>query len=85
MLPPLSAFAGDVASARYDIYMSPISGYKIGSKKGDFKLSKVAGSDNPADILTKHVSRDIMMKHMTKMGLVVEDGRAKSAPSLQHK
>ena len=54
-------------------------------KKGDFKLSKVAGADNPADILTKHVSRDIMMKHMTKMGLVVEDGRAKSAPTLQHK
>ena len=54
-------------------------------KRGDFTLTKVAGSDNPADILTKHVSRDIMLKHMTNMGILVEDGRAGSAPTLQHK
>ena len=54
-------------------------------KRGDFSLDKVAGSDNPADILTKHVSRDIMLKHMANMGLMVETGRAESAPTLQHK
>ena len=55
-------------------------------KKGDFSLTKVAGSDNPADILTKHVSRDIMLKHMKNMGLKEEEeGRAGSAPTLQHK
>ena len=54
-------------------------------KRGDFTLTKVPGSDNPADILTKHVSRDIMLKHMTNMGILVEDGRAGSAPTLQHK
>ena len=54
-------------------------------KRGDFSLTKVAGSDNPADILTKHVSRDIMLKHMKNMGLKEEIGRAGSAPTLQHK
>ena len=54
-------------------------------KRGYFSLTKVAGSDNPADILTKHVSRDIMLKHMKNMGLMVEEGRAGSAPTLRHK
>ena len=45
-------------------------------RKGDFRLTKVPGSENPADILTKHVPRDVMRKHMTSLGLVVEEGRA---------
>ena len=53
-------------------------------KRGDFILTKVAGSDNPADILTKYVPRDVMAKHMTFMGIAPEDGRAASAPTLQH-
>ena len=53
-------------------------------KKGDFALTKVLGSDNPADILTKHVTRDVMQKHMKNMGLRAEEGRANSAPTLQH-
>ena len=53
-------------------------------KRGDFILTKVAGSDNPADILTKHVPRDLMAKHMKFMGISPEDGRAASAPTLQH-
>ena len=28
-------------------------------KRGEFTLSKIAGSEKPADILTKHVSRDV--------------------------
>ena len=51
-------------------------------KRGDFTLTKVAGSDNPADLLTKHVSRELMLKHMMAMGLSSEDGRAGLAPSL---
>ena len=54
-------------------------------RRGDFELTKVAGSDNPADILTKHVPRDIMSKHMKFMGLHAESSRAYSAPTLQHK
>ena len=53
-------------------------------KTGDFKLTKVAGVDNPADILTKHVTRDILRRHMDMMGLRHEDGRATSAPTLEH-
>ena len=53
-------------------------------KRGDFALTKIAGSDNPADILTKHVPRDVMIRHMKFMGLWPEDGRAALAPTLQH-
>ena len=53
-------------------------------KTGDFKLSKVAGADNPADILTKHVTRDIMRRHMEAMNLRPEGGRASSAPTIDH-
>ena len=53
-------------------------------KTGDFKLSKVLGADNPADFLTKHVSRDILMRHMSNSGLQAESGRAGSAPALEH-
>ena len=53
-------------------------------KTGDFKLSKVAGADNPADILTKHVTKDIMRRHMEAMNLHPEGGRASSAPTFDH-
>ena len=54
-------------------------------RRGDFALTKVLGVDNPADVLTKHVSKDIMLKHMKFMGLYAETGRATSAPTLAHK
>ena len=53
-------------------------------RREDFTLTKVAGADNPADILTKHVPKDVMLKHMRFMGIYAEDGRASSAPTLQH-
>ena len=53
-------------------------------KKKDFTLTKVLGADNPADLLTKHVSRELMLKHMEAMNLRAEDGRASGAPTLQH-
>ena len=51
-------------------------------KRGEFSLTKIAGSENPADLLTKHVPRDTMIEHMKKMGIASESGRAESAPSL---
>ena len=51
-------------------------------KKKDFSLYKVLGSDNPADILTKHVDRVLLSKHMGKMNQQEESGRAASAPSI---
>ena len=53
-------------------------------KSGDFKLTKVLGSENRADFLTKHVTRDIMVRHMETVGIRPEGGRAVSAPTLEH-
>ena len=53
-------------------------------RRGDFALTKILGTDNPADMLTKHVTRDIMLRHMEFIGIKSEGGRAKSAPTLQH-
>ena len=54
-------------------------------RKGDFKLTKVPGAENPADMLTKHILRDTMLKHMERMSMKSESGRAKSAPTIQHR
>ena len=51
-------------------------------RKGDFALVKVAGAENPADILTKHVDKPLMLKHMEALGLSIEEGRAESAPAI---
>ena len=51
-------------------------------RKGDFILDKIAGAENPADMLTKHVPREVLQKHMANLGLFLEDGRAESAPSI---
>ena len=45
-------------------------------------LKKVLGADNPADMMTKHINREDMAKHMKNIGLYFEVGRAKSAPEL---
>ena len=50
----------------------------------DFALVKVAGSNNPADSLTKHVDHSTLLKHMALMNVVPETGRAASAPELTH-
>ena len=51
-------------------------------RRKDFQLEKVLGADNPADMLTKHVDRATLAKHMNKLGLYVEEGRAESAPAI---
>ena len=45
-------------------------------------LEKVAGGDNPADLMTKNVGIDLAIKHMTCMGIRFGDGRAESAAKL---
>ena len=54
-------------------------------RKGDFILTETPGESNPADMLTKHLSRDVMMRHMEFIGIVSEKGRAALAPTIQHK
>ena len=51
-------------------------------RAGDFTLQKVLGSENPADIMTKHVSRDLINKHLPAMSCRWESGRADSAPEI---
>ena len=54
-------------------------------RRGDFRLTKIPGADNPADMLTKHVSKDVMRKHMEFLNLFPESGRAQSAHTIDHK
>ena len=51
---------------------------------GDLSISKVKGDNNPADIFTKYVSREILLRHLTAMGLYPEQGRAHECPELLH-
>jgi hypothetical protein len=51
-------------------------------RAGDFALYKIPGSCNPADALTKNVSRETADKHLTAMGLRRDAGRAESAPNI---
>lgn len=50
----------------------------------DFVLTKVDGSKNIADILAKIVDRMTLEKHMMSMGLMIDWGRASSAPEIDH-
>ena len=43
-------------------------------RKKDVTLEKIASADNPSDMLTKHVDRLLLSKHMAKLCLVYEDG-----------
>ena len=45
-------------------------------------IQKVAGADNPADLVTKHLNAETMRKHMERVGVRTSGGRARSAPIL---
>ena len=49
-------------------------------RKGEVRMSKVEGSNNPADVLTKHVSAEILHKHFRALLLYAREGRATTAP-----
>ena len=51
-------------------------------RMGDFRLFKVAGNDNPADALTKHLSRNLLDQHLGAMSVLRLGGRAASAPKV---
>ena len=48
----------------------------------DFELFKVAGEDNPADMLTKHLTRETLDKHLNFAGMERQTGRAETAPMI---
>ena len=51
-------------------------------KNKELQLEKVLGLDNPADLLTKYLDSPAQDKHVHRIGLAAEDGRAASAPKL---
>ena len=51
-------------------------------RDGSVQLLKVAGVDNPADIFTKYVASDLLVKMLAKLKLGLIDGRPEAAPEL---
>ena len=51
-------------------------------REGTFSLFKVKGTANPADLLTKHLSRAVLAQHLQALGVWPEAGRAATAPSV---
>ena len=47
-----------------------------------FDVAKIPGEENPADVLTKYVSADIMRKHLDSMNVELRVDRAETAPNL---
>ena len=44
--------------------------------------SKVLGTDNPADLMTKHLTQDVIEKHCATLRVQFLGGRAETAPTL---
>lgn len=51
-------------------------------KQQRFKMKKVDGKTNQADLLTKHVDYVTMQRYMKALGLEVREGRCKISPTL---
>ena len=52
------------------------------SSERALQISKVDGSKNPADVQTRHVSREISERHMAAIGCEFREGRASAAAQL---
>ena len=50
--------------------------------RGDLRIRKVDGKENPADARTKYVDRAKLEKHMQQVGLHNSEGRHAMAPVL---
>ena len=51
-------------------------------RKEDFSLKRNTGAENPSVMLTTHVSREFLFKHISTLGLFYEKGRAESVPTI---
>ncbi len=53
-------------------------------RDGTFELRKVLGSENPADLMTKHLTGSARVPHLLRLfGCELRGGRAESAPTLR--
>ena len=53
-------------------------------RTGDFTLEKVLGAENAADMLTKHLNRQLLENHLSTLGVYFEEGRSDLAPTIDH-
>ena len=44
-------------------------------QQGILQVKKVAGTSNPADVLTKYVSREVLQRHLGTLGVGYPSGR----------
>ena len=51
-------------------------------RTGQVSLTKVKGIENPADLVTKNVTAQLVKKHLEELGASTSKGRAKGAPVL---
>ncbi len=51
-------------------------------RHGDFRVRKVPGKENPADLLTKHLPAPEVQAHMESLGFATSTSRAALAPKL---
>ena len=49
---------------------------------GDLEVVKVAGCENPADLMTKHLSDEALSGCLARLGCWPREGRAASAPKV---
>ena len=49
----------------------------------DFQLRKVLGADNPADLVTKHLSLGDICKHLEAMNIEFKGGRPETAAQIK--
>ncbi len=49
-------------------------------RAGSIAVEKVAGEENPADLLTKHLASDVLTGHLARLGCWEREGRARIAP-----
>ena len=50
---------------------------------GVFKINKVDGKSNPADLMTKYLVQETMRGHMKRLRYERADGRAEACPRVQ--
>ena len=51
-------------------------------RHGDIAVAKIAGPENPSDMMTKGLDRVSIDKHMKRLGLIMATGRHELAPKL---
>ena len=53
-------------------------------RDGTIGIVKIAGTENPADLMTKHLDADSIAANLTRLSCWPKEGRAQSAPSCRH-